>query len=77
MFNRNLNDIDLNILSSGNPAPLSQNSAKVSSKNDLNIINEMMSLDQHFILIMKNRLQISIKDFNHLIFDKKANKVFL
>ena len=57
MFNRNLNDIDLNMLSSGNPAPLSQNSAKVSSKNDLNIINEMMSLDQHFILIMKNRIK--------------------
>ena len=57
MFNRNLNDIDLNNLPSGNPTPIPQNASKVSSKNDINIINEMMSLDQQFIAIMKNRIK--------------------
>ena len=54
MFNRNLNDIDLNNLAGESPAP---NVAKVSSKNDVAIMNEMMELDSQFISIMKKRIK--------------------
>ena len=54
MFRNNLNNIDLNNLNEECPAP---NVAKVSSKNDVAIINEMMELDQQFIAIMKKRIK--------------------
>ena len=54
MFSKNLNDIDLNNLAGENPSP---NKAKISSKNDVAIINEMMELDSQFIIIMKKRIQ--------------------
>ena len=54
MFSKNLNDIDLNNLTGDNPAP---NVAKVSSKNDVAIINDMMELDPQFIKVMKNRIK--------------------
>ena len=54
MFPHNLKDIDLNDLGGENPAP---NVAKVSSKNDVSIINDMMELDPQFITIMKKRIK--------------------
>ena len=54
MFSHNLKDIDLNDLGGENPAP---NVAKVSSKNDVSIINDMMELDPQFITIMKKRIK--------------------
>ncbi len=54
MFRNNMNNIDLNNLNEECPAP---NVAKVSSKNDVAIINEMMELDQQFIAIMKKRIK--------------------
>ena len=54
MFRNNLNNMDLNNLNEECPAP---NVAKVSSKNDVAIINEMMELDQQFIAIMKKRIK--------------------
>ena len=54
MFRNNLNNIDLNNLNEECPAP---NVAKVSSKNDVAIINEMMELDKQFIAIMKKRIK--------------------
>ena len=54
MFPHNLKDIDLNDLGGENPAP---NVAKVSSKNDISIINDMMALDPQFITIMKKRIK--------------------
>jgi len=53
MFSHNLKDIDLNDLTGENPAP---NIAKVSSKNDVQIIDDMMELDLQFIAIMKKRI---------------------
>jgi len=53
MFSHNLKDIDLNDLTGENPAP---NIAKVSSKNDVQIIDDMMELDPQFIAIMKKRI---------------------
>ena len=53
MFSHNLKDIDLNDLTGENPAP---NIAKVSSKNDVQIIDDMMELDTQFIAIMKKRI---------------------
>ena len=50
MFSHNLNDIDLNNLAGESP---NTNAAKVSSKNDVSIINDMMELDPQFISIMK------------------------
>ena len=54
MFSHNLNDIDLNNLTGESPAPIS---AKVSSKNDVAIINDMMELDTQFVAIMKKRIK--------------------
>ena len=54
MFKNNLNNIDLNNLTEESAAP---NIAKVSSKNDVAIIDEMMELDQQFIVIMKQRIK--------------------
>ena len=54
MFKNNLNNIDLNNLKEENAAP---NIAKVSSKNDVAIIDDMMELDQQFIVIMKQRIK--------------------
>ena len=54
MFSHNLNDIDLNNLAGESP---NTNAAKVSSKNDVSIINDMMSLDQQFISIMDKRIK--------------------
>ena len=54
MFSHNLNDIDLNNLAGESPPP---SAAKVSSKNDVSIINDMMSLDQQFISIMNKRIK--------------------
>ena len=54
MFPHNLKDIDLNDLGGENQAP---NVAKVSSKNDVSIINDMMELDPQFITIMKKRIK--------------------
>ena len=54
MLPHNLKDIDLNDLGGENPAP---NVAKVSSKNDVSIINDMMELDPQFITIMKKRIK--------------------
>ena len=54
MFKNNLNNIDLNNLTEESAAP---NIAKVSSKNDVAIINDMMELDQQFIVIMKQRIK--------------------
>ena len=56
MFNKNgsynLNDLDLNNLKPSNPE-----TSKANSKNDIEIINDMMELDQQFICIMKKRIQ--------------------
>ena len=54
MFSHNLNDIDLNNLAGESP---NTNAAKVSSKNDVSIINDMMDLDPQFISIMKKRIK--------------------
>ena len=54
MFKNNWNNIDLNNLTEESAAP---NIAKVSSKNDVAIIDEMMELDQQFIVIMKQRIK--------------------
>ena len=54
MFSHNLNDIDLNNLAGESP---NTNAAKVSSKNDVSIINDMMELDPQFISIMKKRIK--------------------
>ena len=54
MFKNNLNNIDLNNLTEESAAP---NIAKVSSKNDVAIIDDMMELDQQFIIIMKQRIK--------------------
>ena len=54
MSSHNLNDIDLNNLAGESPPP---SAAKVSSKNDVSIINDMMSLDQQFISIMDKRIK--------------------
>ena len=54
MFKNNLNNLDLNNLTEESAAP---NIAKVSSKNDVAIIDEMMELDQQFIVIMKQRIK--------------------
>ena len=54
MFKNNLNNIDLNNLTEESAAP---NIAKVSSKNDVAIIDDMMELDQQFIVIMKQRIK--------------------
>ena len=54
MFSHNLNDIDLNNLTGESPAPIS---VKVSSKNDVAIINDMMELDTQFVAIMKKRIK--------------------
>ena len=48
----NLNDLDLNNLKPSNPE-----TSKANSKNDIEIINDMMELDQQFICIMKKRIQ--------------------
>ena len=54
MFSHNLNDIDLNNLAGESP---NTNAAKVSSKNDVSIINDMMELEPKFISIMKKRIK--------------------
>ena len=54
MFSHNLNDIDLNNLAGESPPP---SAAKVSSKNDVSIINDMMELDPQFISIMNKRIK--------------------
>ena len=51
----NLNDLDLNNLSPSNPEISKDNSKN--EKNDIEIINEMMELDQQFVYIMKKRIQ--------------------
>ena len=54
MFKNNLNNIDLNNLTEESAAP---NIAKVSSKNDITIMNEMMEKDKQFIQYMKQRIK--------------------
>ena len=54
MHIRDFNNVDLNNLAEENPAPIV---AKVSSKNDAAIINEMMELDPQFIAIMEKRIK--------------------
>ncbi len=54
MFSHNIKDIDLNNLAGESPPP---SAAKVSSKNDVSIINDMMDLDPQFISIMKKRIK--------------------
>ena len=57
--NHNFDDIDLNNLdynNNNNQQPIQQSTAKVSSKNDIPITNEMMDLDQQFTVIMKKRI---------------------
>ena len=48
----NLNDLDLNNLNPSNPEI-----SKANTKNDIEIINDMMELDQQFVCIMKKRIQ--------------------
>ena len=56
MFNKNgnynFNDIDLNNLNPSNPE-----NTKPTSKNDTEIMNDMMELDEQFIYIMKKRIK--------------------
>ena len=54
MFKNNLNNIDLNNLTEESAAP---NIAKISSKNDITIMNEMMEKDKQFIQYMKQRIK--------------------
>ena len=55
--NHNFDNIDLNNIDYNNsPAP-NQSSAKISSKNDIPVITEMMDLNQQFTLIMKKRIK--------------------
>ena len=54
MHIRDFNNVDLNNLAEENPAPIV---AKVSSKNDAAIINDMMELDPQFIAIMEKRIK--------------------
>jgi len=52
--NYNLNDIDLNTL---NVLPKNENTPLDNSKNDTEIMNNMMELDEQFVFIMKKRIK--------------------